>query len=183
MILRRSAFALTVAVLLMVWSLGTSAQNQSSVVAFTHVNVIDTVRGAIIRDMTVLVTGSRIAEVARTGTVRVPSDAKVIDASGQFMMPGLWDMHVHWYLREYLPLFIANGVTGVRQMWGQTPHYAWRDELRKGTLSGPRQVIASQISPRCYGGAQCRSPIEAGGCGLRQNLHASSARRLLCNCG
>ena len=145
MILRRSAFALTVAVLLMVWSLGTSAQNQSSVVAFTHVNVIDTVRGAVIRDMTVLVTGSRIAEVARTGTVRVPSDAKVIDASGQFMMPGLWDMHVHWYLREYLPLFIANGVTGVRQMWGQTPHYAWRDELRKGTLSGPRQVIASQI--------------------------------------
>jgi imidazolonepropionase-like amidohydrolase len=136
----------TLVVLLTVWSLGTSAQNASSVVAFTHVNVIDTVRGAIIRDMTVTVTGSRISEVSRTGRVRVPSDAKVIDATGKFMMPGLWDMHVHWYLKEYLPLFIANGVTGVRMMWGQSPpHYAWRDELRKGTLSGPRLVIASRL--------------------------------------
>jgi hypothetical protein len=51
-------------------------------------------------------------------------------------------MHVHWYLRDFLPLFIANGVTGVRQMWGMPLHYAWRQDIEQGTLLGPRMSIA-----------------------------------------
>ena len=74
-----------------------------------------------------------------------PHDAQVVDATGTFVIPGLWDMHVHWYLKDYLPLFIANGVTGVRLMWGRPMHHAWRKEIEQGTLLGPRLVIASPI--------------------------------------
>src|SRR4030095_5166869 len=57
----------------------------------------------------------------------------------------LWDMHIHWYDRDYLSLFIANGVTGVRQMWGMPQHHTWRKAIESGTLLGPRMVIASPI--------------------------------------
>ena len=69
----------------------------------------------------------------------------MLDAAGKFLIPGLWDMHVHWYDRGYLPLFIANGVTGIRVMWGSDEHHCWREQIEKGELIGPRMVIASPI--------------------------------------
>jgi imidazolonepropionase-like amidohydrolase len=95
--------------------------------------------------MTIVMTGSQISALGETGHVRVPPEAQVVNATGKFVIPGLWDMHVHWYLKEYLPLFIANGVTGVRLMWGVPRHHAWRTEIEQGTLLGPRLVIASPI--------------------------------------
>jgi len=59
--------------------------------------------------MTVVITGNRISAIGETGKVRVPQDAQVVDATGKFVIPGLWDMHVHWDLKDSLPLFIANG--------------------------------------------------------------------------
>src|SRR5262249_19092575 len=70
---------------------------------------------------------------------------QVIDARGKFLIPGLWDMHVHWEMKDYLPLFIANGVLGVRVMWGMPIHHEWRKEISAGTLLGPRLNIASPI--------------------------------------
>jgi hypothetical protein len=57
----------------------------------------------------------------------------------------LWDMHVHWYDARFLSLFLANGVTGVRIMWGMPPHLQWRANFNTGTLAGPRMFIASAI--------------------------------------
>jgi len=54
-------------------------------------------------------------------------------------------MHVHWYDKDYLPLFTANGVTGLRIMWGYPVHHAWRKAVENGTLLGPRMVIASSL--------------------------------------
>jgi predicted amidohydrolase YtcJ len=54
--------------------------------------------------------------VAPSAEVRVPSQTRIIDASGKYLIPGLWDMHVHIYDERQLPLFTANGVTGVRQI-------------------------------------------------------------------
>jgi imidazolonepropionase-like amidohydrolase len=71
--------------------------------------------------------------------------ADVIDGRGKFLIPGLWDMHVHWYDERFLPLFIANGVTGVRQMWGMEVHQQWRQKVKDGSLVGPRQSIASPL--------------------------------------
>jgi urease alpha subunit len=118
---------------------------QSKPFVFTHVTIIDATGSPARLDMTVVVIGDRIARIGPTRKVRVPQDAHVVDASGKFLIPGLWDMHVHWFLKDYLPLFIANGVTGVRQMWGTEMHHTWRTELEKGTLLSPRMVIASSI--------------------------------------
>ena len=112
---------------------------------FTHVTIIDATGAPANSDMSVVIIGDRISELGRTRDVRIPEDAQVVDATGKFLIPGLWDMHVHWYLKDYLPLFIANGVTGVRIMWGASVHHQWRKEINGGTLLGPRLVIASSI--------------------------------------
>jgi len=113
----------------------------------THVAVIDTTGGPTKLDMTVVITGDRITELGPTNRVTVPRDAQIVDATGKFLIPGLWDMHVHWYGfdKAYLQLFTANGVTGVRVMWGAPIHFELRKEIEAGTLLGPRMVIASTI--------------------------------------
>jgi imidazolonepropionase-like amidohydrolase len=111
----------------------------------THVNVIDATGAPVKPDMTVVITGDRITLIKKSSKARVPDGAHVIDAKGKFLIPGLWDMHVHWYDERSLPLFIANGVTGVRQMFGQPLHLEWRKRFEKGELLGPRQFIASPI--------------------------------------
>lgn len=81
--------------------------------------------------MTVVITAGRIAALGKTGEVAIPEDALVVDATGKFLIPGLWDIHVHWetkHIASYLPLFIANGVTGVRNM-GDPPEIAF--QMRK----------------------------------------------------
>lgn len=117
----------------------------SNQLVLTHVTVIDATGAPASSDMIVVITGDRITELGKTQKVRVPKDAQVVDATGKFLIPGLWDMHVHWHLKEYLPLFIANGVTGARIMWGMPVHQQWRKEIEDGSVLGPRLVIASPI--------------------------------------
>jgi len=114
-------------------------------IALTHVTVIDVTGGPTRRDTTVLITGDRITAIGDSATISVPADAKVVDATGKFLIPGLWDMHVHWYVRDTFTLFIANGVTGVRQMFGNSDLLRWRDQIAKGSLLGPRMVVASPL--------------------------------------
>jgi len=110
---------------------------------FTHVAVVHPTSPRPEFDMTVVIAGPRIAEIGKG--VPVPQGAEVVDARGKFLMPGLWDMHVHWYAKRYLTLFIANGVTGIRVMFGQPIHHEWRREIDEGELLGPRMSIASPI--------------------------------------
>ena len=114
-------------------------------IALTHVTVIDVTSGAPKRDTTVVIIGDRISAIGDSANVSVPADAQVVDASGKFLIPGLWDMHVHWYFRDTFTLFIANGVTGVRQMFGNSDLLRWRDQIAKGSLLGPRMFVASPI--------------------------------------
>jgi hypothetical protein len=113
----------------------------------THIAVIDTTGGPTKLDMTIVITGDRITELGPAKRVTVPRGAHVVDATGKFLIPGLWDMHVHWYGfdKAYLQLFTANGVTGIRVMWGAPVHFNWRREIEAGKLLGPRMVIASTI--------------------------------------
>ena len=120
-----------------------TASTNSMTLVITHVTVIDATGAPARPDMTVLINGNRITEVGKSGKIRVPKHAKVVIASGKFLIPGLWDMHVHWYEKDYLPLFIANGVTGMRVMWGMPMHHQWRKEIEAGQLLGPNMLIAS----------------------------------------
>jgi imidazolonepropionase-like amidohydrolase len=123
---------------------GRSDPEQKALV-LTHVTIIDITGGAPKSDMTVVITGARITDLGEAGKVSLPQGGRVIDASGKFLIPGLWDMHVHWYDRNTLTLFTANGVTGIRQMFGNSDLLRWRDEIAKGSLQGPRMVVASPI--------------------------------------
>lgn len=102
-----------------------NATAQAQTLVFTHATVIDMTGAPPKSDMTVIVVGHRIAALGKTGKLRVPKKAHVIDATGKYLIPGLWDMHVHVFNNVsqrdpneyYFPLFIANGVTSVREMW------------------------------------------------------------------
>jgi len=120
-----------------------SANPMTLVIA--HVTVIDATGAPARPDMTVVIIGNRITEIGKSGTIHLSRQAKVVTASRKFLIPGLWDMHVHWYEKDYLPLFIANGVTGIRIMWGMPMHHQWRKEIEAGRLLGPHMLIASPI--------------------------------------
>src|SRR6266542_3086169 len=96
--------------------------------------------------MTVLIAGRRLAVIGRTGAVSLPHDAEIVDASGKFLIPGLWDMHVHTLvesrLATFFPLFIVNGVTGVRNMGSPMP-LARIAELRAASEVG--RILAPRI--------------------------------------
>ncbi len=118
---------------------------QPEPLVLAHVTVIDVTGGAPKPDMTVVITGDRISEVGEAGKVVAAPGATVVDAAGKFLIPGLWDMHVHWYIRDTFTLFIANGVTGVREMFGNSDLLRWREDIAKGSLVGPRMIVASPI--------------------------------------
>lgn len=140
-------------------------QTPSQTLAFTHVTVIDATGSQPQPNMTVVITGNRISALDKTGKVKIPQGAQVINAAGKFLIPGLWDMHAHWSLKDYLPLFVANGVTGVRIMWGRLAHHGWRKDIANGELRGPRLIIASPIidgpNPIWPGSVAVRNASEA----------------------
>jgi hypothetical protein len=119
-----------------------------------HVTVIDPATGATRPDMTVAIAYERISSVAKHVPGKIPKNAKVIDATGKFLIPGLWDMHVHTFFGDWvpggkevtLPLFVANGVTGVRDMGSDLdPILAARKDILWHTLLGPRMVVAGPM--------------------------------------
>jgi imidazolonepropionase-like amidohydrolase len=122
--------------------------------ALTHVTVIDTNGGGLLADMTVVVDGKRIVEVARSVGFSPTRGTSVIDAHGKYLIPGLWDMHVHTVFGDWvpsnekvtLPLFVANGITGVRDMGGDLEVLKqWRAKIAAGSLLGPQMIIAGPM--------------------------------------
>ena len=119
----------------------------------SHVTVIDTTGSSAKRDMTVVITGNRITALGKEGTVRMPQDAQVVNATGKFLIPGLWDMHAHPFLtrQEFFPqfvlnLYLANGVTGLRDMFGPLEEEKqWQKGIEVGTILGPRMVMAGPL--------------------------------------
>ncbi len=99
------------------------ASSGQTALVFTHVTVIDATGAPAKPDMTVVVRGDRIEALGKTSKLAVPRNAQIVDATGKFLIPGLWDMHAHPHLeKRYLALFTANGVTGIRMMNGE-PEY------------------------------------------------------------
>jgi predicted amidohydrolase YtcJ len=118
-----------------------------------HVTVVDvraaSAATALERDRVVVIAAGRIRTIARAKGARLPRGARVIDAVGKFLIPGLYDMHVHTLLEERgafcFPLFIANGITSVRDMGGSASAadvQRLRTEIAAGRIVGPRIAAA-----------------------------------------
>jgi imidazolonepropionase-like amidohydrolase len=116
-------------------------------IVFNNVTVIDATGKPAMPGMTVVVIDGSIAYIGRDMKIKMPADTQVVDGTGKYLIPGLWDMHVHeWDKNYFLPLFIANGITGVRDMFSPLPLIKqWREEVKAGTLVGPRIVAAGPI--------------------------------------
>jgi hypothetical protein len=131
------------------------------------VTVIDVSQGSAVAHQTIVTVGARISEVGVAGKVRVPKGAVPIDGTGKYVIPGLWDMHVH--IRgsktgnpgalaveneQLLALYLTNGITGIREMGGDLIQKTiqWRDEIASGTRIGPRILTAGPKldGPRPY---------------------------------
>ena len=119
-----------------------------AVLAITGVTLIGAPGSSSAPGMTVVVEGDRIRAAAPSGSVGVPAGARTIDGRGRYLIPGLWDAHVHLAAAGEcaLPLLIANGVTSVRDMGGDPATLTrWRDRIRAGTLAGPRIRFAGPM--------------------------------------
>src|SRR5262249_40554301 len=95
---------------------------------------------------TVVLSGERIAAIKADSKIRIPSEARVVNGTGKYLIPGLWDMHAHAtdYVSTY-PLYLANGVTGVREMGGPPDANRFRVELAAKKIDSPHMYIGSPI--------------------------------------
>ena len=144
--------------------LSSAASSEKQCVAITHVTLVDGTGREPQTDQTVVILDERIVSVGSAKEAVVPKQAKVIDGRGKYLTPGLWDMHVHlagvsadpaWSRDVLLPLLLAKGVTGVRDMGGDLEVLkTWNRQVQSGELIGPH-ILAS--GPWLAGGGK-KSP-------------------------
>jgi imidazolonepropionase-like amidohydrolase len=154
--------------------------------AFVHATVIDATGTPAQPDMTVIIAAQRIVKLGPSASISFPKNARVVDASGKYLIPGLWDMHVHEIFGDWLPadekiiplLFVANGITGVRDMGGDLePLKKWRSRIASGDLLGPRMFIAGPMLDGPVPAFPSSAPVKDAADGRRivDELKASGA--------
>ena len=147
--------------------------------AFTHVTVIDATGAPAKPNMTVVVSGNRISSIGKAGQVTIPANARVVDETRKFMIPGLWEMHTHAFIRSrksfplyVMYLFVAYGVTGIRDMgspglpddFGDYPYLQdveWRKAIDEGSIIGPRLNLSLTVvnGPHVPGYPRAWAPV------------------------
>lgn len=138
---------------LLVFASSAQAAPQEGDIIIRHVTLIDVEAAAAIRDQAVVLKGDDIAAVGADAAIAHDWQAKqTIDGTARYLIPGLWDMHVHFgggpdLIKEneaLLPLYVANGITTIRDASGDLPEQvlAWRDDLAAGRISGPRLLTS-----------------------------------------
>ena len=130
-----------------------AARVNAQMLTITHATVVNTVTGALQPDTTVTIEGNRIQQVVPSKSAGAPKGT-VVDAHGQYLIPGLWDMHTHVFFGStakdgddlILPLLLANGITGVRDMGSALdPVLHARDEIAAHRELGPRMIVSGPM--------------------------------------
>ena len=127
-------------------------QSASAPIVITHVTIINPGTSSVRANQTVVITDDRITAISDSETT-APKSARVINGTGQYLIPGFWDMHVHSAFGDWfpggrdiiLPLLVANGVTGVRDMGGDVPVLA----SRRAGPGGPGRSRRRRDRGRC----------------------------------
>jgi imidazolonepropionase-like amidohydrolase len=137
----------------------------SPVVAVTGGTLID-VEGKKppLENATVVIRDGRITTVGPPGRARIPQGATVVDAAGRTIIPGLWDMHAHFEQVEWGPIYLASGVTTVRDVGNEFDFITEvRDAIASGKGIGPRMLLAGIVDgdgPRAMGAIRATTPEE-----------------------
>jgi imidazolonepropionase-like amidohydrolase len=127
--------------------------------------VIDGTDRPPIENATVIVQDNRIVAVGPSSSTTIPSGMATVDVKGKTIIPGLWDMHAHAGQVDWAPVYLASGVTTIRDMGGEEPFLvAIRDAIQSGKAMGPRYLLAGLIDgpgPRAFGMVSAGTPEEA----------------------
>ena len=141
---RVKTYAITILSFLIIISCG----EDERITAFKKVLLVPMTAEKIVEDQTVLVKNDRIIEIGPSNQISIPRNVQVIDGRGAYLMPGLADMHVHlrndWPLSQ-LDMYLAHGVTTIRDLGGKQFMLRWRDEIKAGKRSGPTIYVAAPI--------------------------------------
>jgi imidazolonepropionase-like amidohydrolase len=127
--------------------------SSAQTLTITHAKLIDVANGTVQPETTVVIRGNRIIRVEHSSK-HAPKTGQVVDAKGQYLIPGLWDMHTHVYFDGMandgsdliLPLFLANGITGIRDMGSDLDQVLnARAEISTHQLLGPRMIVSGPM--------------------------------------
>jgi len=133
--------------------------------AFVGAMLIDVTGKPPVANATVITRDGKIVAVGPSDRVKPPHDAQRIDVAGKFIIPGLWDMHAHYEQVEWGPIYLAAGVTTVRDVGNEFEFItAVRDAVNGGKALGPHMLLAGIVdgdSPNAIGIARVNSPAEA----------------------
>jgi imidazolonepropionase-like amidohydrolase len=138
---------------------------QKGRLAITGATLIDGTGNPAIPDAVVLIEGDRIIAAGPRDKVKIPSGTTRIDAQGKFLLPGLWEMHAHFEQVEWGPIYLAAGVTTVRDVGNEFEFItSVRDAIKEGRGLGPRMLLAGIVdgdSPTALGIIRANTPAEA----------------------
>ncbi|MFZ0795794.1 MAG: amidohydrolase family protein, partial [Candidatus Korobacteraceae bacterium] len=133
--------------------------------AFVGATVIDGTGKAPIPDATVVTSDGKIVAVGPSKDVKIPAGAQRIDVTGKYIIPGLWDMHAHYEQVEWGPIYLATGVTTVRDVGNEYDFITQvRDAVNSGKALGPHMLLAGIVdgdSPYAIGITRVNSPADA----------------------
>lgn len=118
---------------------------QKESVAFIDVNIVPMDSERILRHQTVITDRGRIVKIDSSSKITPPKTMVQVNAHGKYLMPGLADMHTHTWAEADLLLFLANGVTTIRNMWGSRRHLLWRKRIVRGEMLGPTIFTAGPL--------------------------------------
>lgn len=181
-------------VVLLISFLAVASANRLPPIAFVDVNVVPMDREIVLPHQTVVVENGKIVALGSTLAVKIPHGARRINGKGRYLMPGLVDMHVH-FIRPSVPgqfqasasnnfelenqalalLYIANGVTTVRNMWGHPAIDAFAKEISSGRTLGPTIYSTGPItdgSPATWMGSRIVDTVEQAREAVRSDKEA-----------
>jgi imidazolonepropionase-like amidohydrolase len=119
---------------------------KGTTLAITGATLVDGTGRAAIADSVVIIENERIVASGPRSQVTIPKDARIVDARGKTLLPGLWDMHAHYEQVEWGPVYLAAGVTTVRDVGNEFEFItAVRDRVRQGGAIGPHILLAGLV--------------------------------------
>lgn len=134
----------------------------------TNVTIVDVQAGVTLGPRSIAIAGDRIVAITETAPATLPETTRVIDAKGQFVMPGLWDAHAHlsYWGEDALDRLVGHGITTIREMGGDPDEIArWREQIAAGERLGPSMFWCGPFFEGPAGGDEYRwtvaTPAEA----------------------
>ena len=142
---------------------GSQPEKTGHVPAIAGATLVDGNGGAPVKDSVVVVRDGKIVAAGTRSTISIPKGAPIVDGSGETLLPGLWEMHIHYSGIEFGPPLLAAGVTTARECGGEFDFLvAVREAIRKHAL-GPRLVMAGLVDssePAGFGAISADTPEE-----------------------